>query len=232
MFRKAWLIASVVAALAGCAAENEAPVHWVVVYDSSNSGLALVANNASLQQAFGLWVQQALYLPGSSFEVMRVGQSRDTVREVVPIRVPAAWGPGVRQAQKRFVLEGRRFLAGLELEEGGSAIAESIQLAALRLREQEGERYLLVFSDLRQYTPRVWNFERVVPDAEAFIAWLEQEQLLADLRGIRVEIAGVHARRGPDAPEFTAAQEARLRQVWRAALTQMGAHEVELRSTL
>lgn len=232
MFRKVWLIASVVTALAGCAEEKEAPMHWVVVYDGSNSGLELVANKASLQQAFGLWVQQVLYLPGSSFEVMLVGQSRDTVREVAHIRVPAVWGAGVRQAQKRFVLEGRRVLAGLVLEGGGSAIAESIQLAALRLHEQEGERYMLVFSDLRQYTPRVWNFERVVPDAGAFIAWLKQEQLLGDLRGIRVEIAGVHARRGPDAAEFTAAQEAQLRQVWQAALKQMGAHDVELRSTL
>lgn len=232
MFRTVLLIASVATALAGCAGEEKGPVHWVVVYDGSNSGLELVANKESLQQTFGRWVRQALYLPGSSFRILLVGRSRDTAREMAHIRVPAAWGAGVRQAQKRFVLECRRALAGLELEGGGSAIAESIQLAAAQLRERDGERQLLVFSDLRQYTPSVWNFERAVPAAEAFIVWLEREQLLANLRGIGVEVAGVHARRGPDAAEFTAAQEAQLRQVWQAALERMGAPGVELRSSL
>ena len=217
--------------LFGCAQmEGEPPIHLVVVYDGSDSGLGLVANAEAVAQAFNGWVRDAIHLPGASFSLLLVGKTRDTAREAVRVMVPQTWGAGVSQAKKRFIVQVREAIATADLSGGGSAIAEAIQIAALRLRERQGVWHMLILSDMRQVTPRQWNFERSVPQPEAFILWLKQARLLADLPGISVRVAGMHARRGPKAPEFTAEQEARLHQVWREALKGMGATEIELRS--
>jgi len=214
----------------GCQ-EPEPPLHWSLVVDGSDSGLGLVANRQTIQQFFQGWARQALHRPTSSFAVLLVGQSRDTARQVIHLSVPAAWGSGVSQAKKKFVLQGLEKLSQLELT-GGSAIAEAIQVATLGLRERPGIWSLVVLSDLRQVTPGQWNFERAVPSPEAFIRWMKQEYLLADLQDISVEVIGLHSQRGPNAPEFTATQERQLRILWDVAFQQMGTTQVTLRAAL
>ncbi|MEW6755823.1 MAG: hypothetical protein AB1505_33320 [Candidatus Latescibacterota bacterium] len=211
--------------------EPQQSCHWAVVFDASDSGLGLVATPQTLQRLFRDWVRQALHGPGSSFVVLVPGQSRDTARGVCHIAVPATWGPGVSRAQSAFVGRGLEEVGALRMS-GGSAIAEAIQVAVLGLRERVGTRRLVVVSDLRQVTPGRWNFERTVPPPAAFLGWLEHEGLLPDLQGVDLEVVGVHSRRGPEAPEFTGAQEMALRALWEAVFGRMGVTQVALRTDL
>jgi hypothetical protein len=196
------------------------PLHFAVVCDRSDSMLGLTCDEGTLQGAFDGWLARSGGAPGSSFEVFGIGTSRDGVERLAHVsaeRVPAGERVALLMAARG------RIAAGLDVAPPGSAVAEAVSVAAATLRSRTGGRELVILSDLRQVTPRVWNFEVAVPSPEVFARWLRATGLSSDLRGVEVRVCGLHHRRAPGAPPFDAALARRVEAAWKRAFDTMEA---------
>lgn len=203
------------------------PLHTAIVCDRSNSTLGMACTTASLLGAFDGWLADSRATAGAWFAIYRVGSSRDTAQAIYTLAVPER-AVGERVA---FLLGARAELPQVLPERAApnaSAIAEAISVAVGELRQRGGRYRLVVLSDLRQVTPRRWNFEQVVPPAPRFVAWLQASHLAVDLRGIPVLACSLHHQRGPGASPHDAPQATQLRQVWAHAWRAMGAPDVEM----
>ena len=92
-----------------------------------------------------------------------------------------------------------------------------------------GRYRLVVLSDLRQFTPGVWNFDQAVPSPPHFLAWLKKTQLFSDLRDIPVLGCGMHT--GHFGSYSAAHAHAASRVSGRLPFEGMGAPEVKLFSS-
>jgi hypothetical protein len=207
------------------------PIALVAVCDVSDSGSDRTCTAAAIASAATRWAEQAERLPGSSFEVILVGDGRDGVETAMRATVPERWGPNVLAAQRRWreglVAQARGFTP----RPRGSAIVEALGVAAQSLHERrDARRTLLLMSDLRQVTPRVWNFERGVPRRDLFVRWLTAQRLGASLQGIALRVCGVHPFRASSRVAQTAALDGRRRALWSEVFAEMGAPGVELRA--
>lgn len=205
-------------------------LHMTVICDRSNSTMGVACNEAGLFGAFDRWIADGLAAAGSSFSIYVPGPSRDTVRSVYTLFVPER-PAGERAA---FLLSARRELGRLltgPLEKNSSALAEAIHLAIGEIGERKGGHRLVILSDLRQFTPGTWNFERSVPSSQRFVTWLRGERLLADLKGIPVTVCGLHHLRGPGAEHYDAQLSAQTRDTWEGAFRAMGATEIGMFAT-
>lgn len=206
------------------------PLHMAVVCDRSNSTLGVACTPEGLLGAFDLWIADGLAAAGSSWSVYVAGSSRDTVRLLYTLSVPER-SVGERVA---LLLSARRELAQLlsgTLEENSSALVEAIHLAMGEIGERKGRYWLVVLSDLRQFTPGRWNFERSVPSPQRFASWWRTERLSVDLRDIPVTACGLHNRRGPGARPYDARIAVQTRDAWDGAFRAMGATEIGMFST-
>lgn len=204
-------------------------LHTAVLWDRSSS---TVGSNATenLTKAFNLWLADGFAVVGSTFRVYLAGNSYDTARQVYSVTVP-----GVPPAQKVASLLGaRNELSRLVVSEGtnNSAIAEVLGVAVNELREHNGQYELVIFSDLRQYTPGTWNFEESIPRADRFISWLKRENLLMDLKDIPITVVGLHHFRSPQAGLYDASLAVQLRNTWEEVFRAMGATQVRLFTAL
>jgi hypothetical protein len=168
--------------------------------------------------------------PGSLFEVWTLGCDVGDVAKVYSIQIPPSWGKGVAKRKKEWLLAERARLKGLVLPPIGqcSAVSAGIWSVAQLLKEHGGfTRRLRVLSDLREvYGP--FNFERRVPAPKRFVDWLRKKNLLADLRGVEVEVCLVHNRRTPNSPGWDAEKSEQRDAAWTEVFAAMGARGVPL----
>jgi hypothetical protein len=202
-------------------AESEQAIHFMVICDSSDSSLGLACTPEALLILYNSWLKRSLEFNGSSFTVLLIGKTRDTVQELIHIVVPDEWGSGVSEAQTAFITKWRKTVQEMKLPQGGSAIAETLSVGGTRLGEMKGKLVLFLFSDLRQVTAGSMNFEKKVPNPKQFVAWLEKNELLVDLSGIDMTVCGVHPQKAPSTAKFTSVQEKKLREAWQAGFAAM-----------
>jgi hypothetical protein len=201
--------------------------HTAVVCDRSDSGLGITCNLPDLIQAYDAWFGSSGGGTGSTFTVYKVGTSRDTVQRIFSVTLPNG-SPG---GQAAYLIGARRELAGVltdPLEKGASAVAETVHLAASELQRQIGAHRLVVLSDLRQFTPHTWNFERKVPSSREFVAWLDEHGLKANLKEVPVVVCGLHNQRAPGARPFDATLANRVQEAWEGAFHAMGAAQIQM----
>jgi hypothetical protein len=180
-----------------------------------------------VRKVFDWWLADGLITPGSSLAIWVVGTSVDTTRLVYMLTVPAH----VLGERVAFVLAARQELATLlaeRPEKNASAIAEAFHVAVSTLRERVGRYRVVMLSDLRQVTPRTWNFEQVVPPPHQFLAWWKMARLLVDLQGVPVRVCGLSQQQGPGTSPSSASLLPQLRDTWESTLKAMGATEVGL----
>ena len=192
--------------------------HVSVICDLSNSTLSGACTEEKLVSFYDDFVASPP-AAGSTFTIWSPDRSRDTTEQLWAVEVPA-----VPTARLLTVLWGaRKELWGLlpETMERGSALAEAISVAVEDLNQKNGARYLVLLSDMRQYTSGQLNFEKRVPSKQRFLRWLERRKLLVDADGIRLRVSGMHHKRGPNAPAFSAEDARALQQTWGAALAAM-----------
>lgn len=185
--------------------EPEHPLQLMVLCDRSNSTLDIACTRASLTVAFDHWLQAAG--PGSSWTVVGVGSRRETTTIAEEVQAEEL-GLGARVAHLSAGPQ-----ATLSFE-AGSAIVEALDMGAERIQHQPGHRAFLLLSDMRQFTPSTWNFEKSVPPATRFVDWAKEQDLLPSLNGAQVVACGLHHQQGPGANSFTAKQSAQLTALW------------------
>lgn len=192
-------------------------VHYSVVCDLSNSTLGFCSEErlVALYDAFLATSPGA----GSTFVVWSPNTSRDSTEKIWSLDVPDL--PSARLVA-HLAGVGRE-LHGLlpETLERGSAIAEAISVAVEELQLRNGERQLILLSDMRQYTKGKFNFERKIASPARFLKWLNRSKLLVDAEGITLQVAGLHHKRGPNAPDFSAKDAKELLDVWEATFAAM-----------
>jgi len=207
--------------------ERRERFNTAVLCDRSNSGRGLSCKERALTVAYDAWRLRALGVTGGRFSVYLVGTSRDTVRRVFSIAVPLG-SPGKQAA---VLYAARSELKGLLTPIAtptASAVAEAVDVAVGDLKSEGGDARLVVMSDLRQYTPRRWNFERICPPPAAFLKWIEGNGLRADLSGIPVSVCGFHPLRAPGARAFDGKLAADVRATWEAVFRRMGARALRI----
>jgi hypothetical protein len=195
-----------------------------IVCDRSPSTNGAACTSGALLELFDRWVSEGLLLPGATLSVEPV---RDALQPFYHLSIPDL-PLGERVA---FVLSGRRELSRLfdgRSEQYTSTIAEAISGAVRRLRERGGFYRLFILSDLQQITPRTWDFSKTIPAKREFLGWLNKQSLAEDLRGIPVLVCGLQS---GHFGHNSAANAARLRDLWQAALQMMGAAEVKFFSS-
>jgi hypothetical protein len=203
------------------------PRHVEVVCDRSDSMLGTACDVSALQAAFDAWLARSGGAAGSSFTIHGVDTTRDGASRLFHVAAPPV-SAGERVA--RLVAARERLGASLDGAPTGSAIAEALSVAATELRGASGRRELLVLSDLRQVTPRVWNFEATAPEPSVFAAWFGSTGLAADLRGVEARACGLHHRRAPGARPFDAVLAKRVERAWSKAFEVAGATEARLQA--
>lgn len=203
------------------------PADTSVVCDRSSSGRNLTCTEAALQKAYDFWMDRSLRRGRGRFTVYLVGSSRDMTERPFTASVPDT-SPGeqaVSLVAARTELEG--ILERVQ-DPNASGIIEALHVAAAELADEPREAVLIIMSDLRQYTPGVWNFERSVPAPDSFARWIDQHHLRPNLEGVSVVVCGYHHLRAPGARPFDGALAARVRDTWQAILTDFGARELRI----
>jgi len=213
------------------AADSQGSIHHSgAVCDRSPSTLgAASCTPAALLGVFDRWLTQSLFRPGSTFFVEVVGplQATPTPGPIFQLTVPTDMPLGQRVAH---VLGARLELSRLVFgppEQYGSTIAEALNAAVLRLRERPGVKAIYLLSDMLQITPVAGgqNFERSMPPASEFLAWLKKNGLAPDLQGIGVLACGLHSGQfGPQSAAYTA----RLADTWQKTFQSLGATDIKL----
>jgi hypothetical protein len=202
------------------------PSHAAVICDVSPSTSGSACSAGSLTGAMDAWLGSGAPA-GASFQVWIVGRSIDA-RRVFEIESLEDDGIANRAA---YLLAARNELAHV-LErpqpDAGSDIARAIAVAVSDLASKRGTKRLFLLTDLREIAASRWFFEDAVPSPREFVGWLENERLVPDCRGIRVNVCGAHFSTTPGAPPFDARRDHDIRSVWTAAFHAMHATSVEI----
>jgi hypothetical protein len=167
--------------------------------------------------------------PGSLFEVWTLGCGVGDVTKVHSIQVPS-WGKGVAQRKKEWREAERARLKELTLPPTSqcSAVSAGIWSVGHIIKERSNftPRFTLL-SDLREVNGH-FNFERHIPTPKQFVDWLRRENLLADLRGVALQVCLVHNASRPNSPSWNAKMSQQRDAVWTTAFEAMGAPDVHL----
>jgi len=204
-----------------------APAHVAVVCDLSSSTLGVSCQPSTVRQAAITWLEHGGLLEGASFEVLVPGQGYDSARRIVERRV-ASHAVGARVALALDAIDALADAVAHDRGPAGSAIAETLRLAVDDLADRRGVRSLSVLSDLRQYTPGRWNFEKQIPSPAAFSGWLAREGLAVDLHGIEISACGTHHMRGKGAGIFDARMARKVVELWSGVFRDAGAADARI----
>lgn len=209
-------------------AQAPVPRHLAVVCDASDSGAGVTCTPAALSRAVRAWSLDAVSRPGSRMVIVQTGRARDDAAVIAHAEVPPSWGPGARARKAAWT---RALLAALPAElaaRPGSAVLEAIHVA-LGAIPRDGERSLRVLSDLREVSADGgWNFERRVPRADRFRAWISRVGLTLDLRDATVDVCGMHHQRAARGPRFGARAEQEIRAMWEGIFRDAGSRAVRI----
>jgi hypothetical protein len=206
-----------------------APAHAAVICDLSNSTLGVSCQPSTVQQVARTWLEHGGLVEGATFEVLVPGQSYDSARRIVERRVSSR-ALGARVVAALDAMDAVGDVVAHDRGPAGSALAETIHLAIDDLADRRGTRSLSVLSDLRQYTPRRWNFEKQIPSPAAFSSWLSREGLVVDLHGIEVNACGTHHMRGKGAGAFDARMARKVVELWSGVFRDAGAPDARMTS--
>jgi hypothetical protein len=201
-----------------------AAAHVALICDRSSSTLGVSCQPTSVRRAALAWLARGGVREGASFEVLVPGQSYDSSRRIAASNM-ASRAAGERIALAVAAVDSLPDAVARDRGAAGSAIAETLRLAVDDLADRRGARALVVLSDLRQYTPGRWNFEKRVADPAAFSSWLVHEGLAPDLRGIDVSACGTHHMRGTGATSFDARMARQVVELWMGVFRASGASD-------
>ena len=199
------------------------PLEVVAVCDRSSSAGETSCSISDLETIYRGYVDQSHLRRGSRLSILVPGQGIDDPQWVFESSPPQQWQRGgVPQQKRSWELDESERLStvGLPVLDNASGLFESQWTGAGRLQARpDSRRILVIASDLRQVSGS-HNFERRVPQPERFLAWLEDEQLVADLTGIEVVVCGKHDR-SITGPTWTAQKSQSVQDVWEHALSAM-----------
>ncbi|MBN2372922.1 hypothetical protein JXL19_03935, partial [bacterium] len=95
-------------------------------------------------------------------------------------RMPETFPMPAGQSKKYWIMDFKKDLQnavkGLP-SRTGSAVIEGIFISSRRLNEYDGDKFLIIYSDMRQFTPGIWNFEKEIPEPDRFKKWIDQQYL-------------------------------------------------------
>jgi len=187
-----------------------------VIADQSTSLGGHHLSGADLAQIGSAWVDRAERMGGGRFEILIVGKSFDDVpvffSQEYPSKFPAPISQSKVEWRKVFINRLAEIADSLP-GDGGSAIAEAIYRASLRV-PTSGQSRILLHSDLREVN-REFDFERIVPTYADFSRWLEANGITpAFSESTRLQVVGVHPYSGPNTSKLTAKNYDETIRLW------------------
>jgi hypothetical protein len=200
------------------------PINVVIGIDLSQSAAAVGYDRKSEFQK-NLEAAEALLLSlpqGCRFSVVAItDHSFSQGNTVISGQVPEGKGPltfldPAAQAKRRAAAQ-LRHLQTLEPRFGRTDILGVLVLAADLLKQYQGQKVLVLFSDLRQNTPEIDLQNSPYVATTGTMANIEQQKLLADLASVDIYALGVHG-----AGKSVAYWES-LRSFWSAYFGRAGA---------
>jgi hypothetical protein len=132
---------------------------------------------------------------GGVFEILVLNTGIDDLIPIFKREYPESFAAPTfeskRRWEKEFIQDLQASLRNLPANKG-SAVWEAIFITTKQLNKREGEKVLVIYSDLRQVTPGRWNFETHIPDtAKEFIEWAEEEYLIPEFEpNMQVVVCG------------------------------------------
>jgi hypothetical protein len=208
---------------------DQAPHHLMLLCDRSPSiGTADACNLSSLGLLYDRWLARA-ESAGSSLTILRIGRDLSTTAELFSVQTPG----GSPAARLLTLLDARARLAALPLDDrghdSGSAIAETLFVAADRLRTRTGTKEIGVLSDGRQLSEAL-DFDAAIPAPDQLIAAMRKAGLAPDLRHVAVGLCGFHfgGLRDGARPLAAANADQARRSAWTGAITAFGAAPVHV----
>ena len=208
----------------GCAAPR-VELNDTVLCGRSSSDADLACNAPLLRNAVLHWSTEVPRHGAGRFEIALVGTGIDDTPVVFSRRYPLEFPAPIsrsRRAWQDSLIRSVDSVAGLLGSTRGSAVAEGVFRVSIRMPDGPNIiNRLIVASDLRQYTPGRWNFERAVPPFDAFRAWVEEEGLAPRLNAFSVIVAcGVHLESPSRTTPLSAATYSQLRRLWSRMLAE------------
>ncbi len=204
--------------LMGCSppqpAKRAEPVNWIVVCDRSSSSAENPAcTSVRLKAACSQWARRAVD-GGGRIELIVMGQAiSDT--EVSPLAEhPGRFEPPIRPNRAKWLRAVPDACEAVSLPELGAAsgAVEGIYTGVNRLRGLPGRSAILVMSDMRQVSGRGgFNFERGVPEFDAFARWLDSQGQM-DAGAITIGVCGFNL--GTKSSPLSMAEHGKIRALW------------------
>lgn len=194
-------------------------INATMLLDCSSS---VSIDRSSLKQGVvevGRWWAKKAERGGGRFEVLVIGNGIDDLIPVISKICPDSFPYPTKENRREWKREFEKELQGSIKElpsNSGSAILEGIFRATNRLNETDGDKVLIVYSDLRQVTPGVWNFERSIPEPEVFRGWAKEQYLVPAIQPeTRVVICGFKPyQANSDTSKITPVSYGKLREFW------------------
>lgn len=217
-------------ALSSCAPLHAEPVNMVVVCDrSSSSGDGLACSEIAAANAAKAWAEKAAEEGDGHFELLVIGKGVGDAVVFLTEDVPPRFTPPFRKSKQKWIagVHSKVSAAALPMVPNGSAIAEAVYRAATRLSGQNGQKLIVVMSDLRQVSQGKWNFERIVPKSEEFVAWVRQEVPL-DLSGINPYLCGFHPSSPAGIPRVKISELESIKNIWRKTFEAWGVRDLRI----
>jgi len=210
---------------AGCGGDRDGAVNKTVLCDRSTSGAGLACEAEVLRRAADLWFTEVRRYGRGRFEIALIGQDIGDVPVVLSREYPRRFDAPVSQSQEHWrqsLLAAVDSVAARMDSTRGSAIVEAVFRITLRFPTGPNLKNRLVLAtDLRQVTPRKWNFERSVPEFSEFAAWIHDAGLDPQF-GVLTEIVvcGFHMATPRGTSQMTAKAYRELEALWARLLGQ------------
>jgi hypothetical protein len=172
------------------------------------------------------WAAEAMHRRGGVLEVIIIGNGIDDITTVFSTGCPKFLDAPVYDSKNKWIRTLEAQLQNLSKElpsNGGSAIIEAIFRASHRLSELEGEKILIVYSDMREVNQDL-NFEVSIPNEITVKDWVRQQHLSPPLQNIKVFVTGfLPYPPNPTTSKITPVQFDELQRVWVSLFQQWGA---------
>jgi len=173
-----------------------------------------------------IFVEKALKIDGGKFEILIINTGIDDINYIFKEECPESFKGIIPLSKdnwkKDFFSNLKNSIKNLPTDRG-SAIWEGIFITTERLNKQEGEKILVIYSDMRQYTPGKWNFEKEVPSVQEFKKWAEKERLIPEFKDIQITICGFQPLpANTQTTKITSKNYGKLREFWTKLFKEYG----------